>query len=46
MQVTGENMKPDSAAGQWFTAIVPTIPIMLEAQEHGRDVCIRLHLGN
>lgn len=46
MQVNSENMKPDIAAGQWFTAMVPTIPIMLEARDHGRDVCIRLHLGN
>ena len=46
MQVNSENMKPDIAAGQWFTAMVPTIPIMLEARDHGRDVCILLHLGN
>jgi|GEM_PF-2945335 len=45
MQVISENMKPDIACGQWFCAIVPTIPIKLEARDNGHNVSIRLHLG-
>src|SRR5579863_1298482 len=45
MQVSSENMKPDIACGQWFWALLPTIPILLEARDNGREVSIRLHLG-
>ena len=45
MLVTRENIKLDIAIGQWFRTMVPTIPIMLEARDHGRDVCICLQLG-
>lgn len=46
MQVISEYVKPDTATGQWFTAMVQTILLMIGARDDAGKVCLRLHLGN